>query len=257
VIFLQNWKLIALDMDGTSLKEGRYLSEENREWLLKARDAGIEFTFATGRHRRGIVAELVQEMNIQAPIVTMNGGEVWAPDGELLARHPLSMEDVSWLRHLASTYRAHFWAGTTDGPVQEYEFPDDVENCTWLKFGFFSADETVVRALWEELQNADRFELTNSHPLNIEVNPRGVTKATGLQVAADYLGIEPSQIVAMGDSLNDIPMLRWAGLGIAMGNAQPSVKSAADWVTLSCEEDGVAYAIEKLLDGAIAAGKQS
>jgi HAD superfamily hydrolase (TIGR01484 family) len=255
VISLEKWKLIALDMDGTSLREGRYLSDENRAWLLKAREAGIAFTFATGRHRRGIVAELMQDLNIQVPVVTMNGGEVWAADGELLARHPLSQDDVAWLRHLAAKYQAHFWAGSTEGPIQEHEFPDHVETCTWLKFGFYSWDQMVVRALWEELQRADRFELTNSHPLNIEVNPRGVTKAAGLQVVADYLGIQPEQVVAMGDSLNDIPMLRWAGLGIAMGNAQPPVKSAADWVTRSCDEDGVAYAIEKLLEGSIAAGQ--
>jgi hydroxymethylpyrimidine pyrophosphatase-like HAD family hydrolase len=243
-----NWRLIALDMDGTSLINHRYVSDENRKWLYKAREAGIEFTFATGRHIKGILTDLVRELEIRVPIVTMNGSEVWTPQGELLMRHALSADDVAWLHSLAKRYGAGFWAGAVDRPYNMDEFPVRFREHTWLKFGFFAHDGDVIAALWKELDNG-RFELSNSDPLNIEVNPLGVTKAAGLQVVADYIGIDPSQVVAIGDSLNDLPMIRWAGLGIAMGNAQPEVKAEADWVTTSCDEHGVAYAVDQLLRG--------
>ena len=97
----------------------------------------------------------------------------------------------------------------------------------------------------EEL--CQRFSGVRSQPVIYEAMPLGTTKATALSRLAEILNIEPSEIMAMGDANNDIEMLQFAGLGIAMGNASNYVKSLADDVTASNEEDGVARAIEKYI----------
>ena len=141
-----------------------------------------------------------------------------------------------------------FWANTTTelfNPL--HEFSGSVEDKTWLKFGFYSKNSRIVDELWVRLRDYGQLELSNSDPLNIEVNPIGVNKASGLQLVCDRMGIVPNQVATIGDSLNDIPMIEWAGIGVAMGNAQGEVKHRADYVTTSCSENGVARAIERMI----------
>jgi len=86
-----------------------------------------------------------------------------------------------------------------------------------------------------------------SEPEYLEFAPFGVSKGTGLLLAGEICGIEPAEIMAVGDEMNDLPMLERAGLGVAMGNAPEAVRRAADTVTASCEEDGLALAIERFV----------
>lgn len=242
---MDKWKLIALDMDGTTLSKDGSISEANRAWISKAGEAGVQVTFATGRHLEGVVRHYIEDLHCQVPVVTLNGGEVWTTDGQLLARQPFPEADIKWLFDLARKNGLSYWGATALGMLPMDAFPATMAEETWLKFGVYGEDGALIRKVWSQIQADGRFEISNSHPLNIEVNPRGVTKATGLQVVCDYLGIEARQVVTMGDSLNDVAMLQWAGLGIAMDNAQPAVKEVADVITCHSEDDGVAKAIEK------------
>ncbi|MCL6632804.1 MAG: Cof-type HAD-IIB family hydrolase [Alicyclobacillus herbarius] len=251
---MPDWKLIALDMDGTSLDLGLDISEENRRWIQRAMKEGIAVTFATGRHVAGPVQTFMRELQMKSPVVTLNGGEVWTADGRLLERHPLNPEDIRFLYDLAAEFGVHWWATTIDGVVSDTALTDEtMAGKTWLKFGFYADELYTVARIWQRLEERGRYALSNSNPHNIEVNPYGVTKASGLTTVCRELGIRPEEVVVMGDSLNDIPMMRWAGLGIAMGNAQPQVQAEADFVTGVCEAHGVAQAIEHLLAGRIVA----
>lgn len=87
---------------------------------------------------------------------------------------------------------------------------------------------------------------TRWHPNFADINVKGVSKAAGMKVMVDYFGLDISQTVAFGDGGNDIAMLRAAGIGVAMGNASDTVKSNADYVTVSVDEDGVAHALLEL-----------
>jgi 5-amino-6-(5-phospho-D-ribitylamino)uracil phosphatase len=246
---MNRWQLIALDMDGTLLRRDGTVSAENRKWIQKAREQGIEVTLATGRHIRSALPYM-EELGFTAPVVTSNGGEVWTADLVLLERHPLPLEDVRFLHEIALQYKkygTHIWANTINEIVHWDTFPEKIEQMIWLKFGYQNNDLSVIQEILHRLQAYGRFEITNSDPRNIEVNPAGINKASGLQTVCEHLRISPSRVVTMGDSLNDVAMLRWAGMGIAMGNAQEEVKAAADSVTASHEQDGVARAIERLL----------
>jgi hydroxymethylpyrimidine pyrophosphatase-like HAD family hydrolase len=92
--------------------------------------------------------------------------------------------------------------------------------------------------------------VTMSGPGTVELQPCGITKATGLALAAEHLGLRPADTIAFGDMPNDIPMFDWAAHGVAMANAHPELKSVADEVTLSNEDDGIAVVLERLLGGA-------
>jgi Cof subfamily protein (haloacid dehalogenase superfamily) len=88
-----------------------------------------------------------------------------------------------------------------------------------------------------------------SHPYLVEGLPKGVHKGHGLTWLAEYLGIPPQQVLAIGDSDADVPMIEWAGIGVAMGNASPAAKAPATWVAPTLEEDGAAVAIERFCFG--------
>ncbi|MNR08724.1 Sugar phosphatase YidA [compost metagenome] len=90
-------------------------------------------------------------------------------------------------------------------------------------------------------------EITNSSPYNYEINPQGVNKATGIKIVCDLLGLDMSQVIAVGDSLNDLAAIQAAGLGVAMGNAQIAVQENADYVTASNNDDGIAEVIQKFI----------
>lgn len=239
------WRLIALDMDGTTLTRDGKISAENQIWIQAARKAGVEVTFATGRHVKGVVREFVAEMQFEMPVVTVNGGEVWTRDGQLLARHVFPEADIQSLFEMAREYGLSYWGATIDKMMPMDDFPARVEGEDWLKFGMYGKNPELIRSVWTQLKDDNRFEISNSHALNVEINPSGVNKALGLQTVCKHLGIEAKQVVTMGDGMNDVAMLQWAGLGIAMGNAQDAVKRAADVTTANFDEDGVAQAIRK------------
>ena len=100
---------------------------------------------------------------------------------------------------------------------------------------------------WEELARHEDLELVGSLRYNIEVNAAGVNKGTGLVNLGSRLGIKREEIMAFGDGDNDTVMLKEVGFGVAMANGEPQVKEAADYITLSNEEDGVAQAIERFV----------
>lgn len=234
------YKLIALDMDGTVLDNYERISKRNREAIEKAREAGIIVSFATGRGRQSVLS-YVQELGLDTPMVLVNGSEVWETPERLLQRHIMKREWIRELREIALQFDIWYWAYATDG-VHNRENWTSIDN-DWIKFGFYTEEIEKLQQVREIVIQSDRYEVTNSHPFNLELNPKGVSKAKGLQAICQKLGIDMSQVVAFGDSLNDLEMIQQAGLGVAMGNAQQAVKDAATMTTLTNVEDGVAEVI--------------
>lgn len=106
--------------------------------------------------------------------------------------------------------------------------------------------EKLIR-LEKELQTLfhDELSIYRSEPYYLEILPPGIDKKNGIKFIADSLSIQVENIIACGDGYNDISMIGYAGLGIAMANANTEVKAAADYITLSNDEDGVAHAVKK------------
>lgn len=236
-------KLIALDMDGTLLNNNHEITEANRQAIKEAQDRGIHVVLSTGRpfHHCSPHAD---ELGLASYLVTVNGSEIWDEKRELVERNLLKTERIEWMLELAREHGATFWAIDTERSWHN-EMPEDLYSVEWLKFGFNVDDDAARELISNELKAKGEFELSNSTLKNIEVNPIGISKAKGLEIICSRLGIEMSNVMAVGDSMNDLAMIVEAGVGVAMGNAQDSVKEAADWVTDTNEKDGVAKAIQK------------
>lgn len=243
---MSRYKLIALDLDGTLLTDDKRISEENKAAIRLAEDAGVTVMFATGRGVQN-VEEYIRELGLRSPLVTVNGSEVWKAPGELLERHVVDPELIRRMHTLAVYYDTWFWAYCVGDIYNKERWVPEAElNAKqWLKFGYFTENEDSLAVIRKELASWNLLEITNSHPWNLELNPKGVSKASGLHQVCGLLGIDMSQVIAMGDSLNDAAMIQEVGLGVAMGNAQDEVKALADAVTLTNEEHGVAKVIRQ------------
>lgn len=236
-------KLIALDMDGTLLDENHVVSEENRRAIKEAEKKDVKVVLSTGRSLK-TARDYVISLELSSYLVTVNGSEIWGPDGELIDRKLVDPEHIKWMYDLSQQHDARFWAISSDNNWNN-EMPDDLLSKHWLKFGFHIEEDEIREKVLRELEEKGLFEISNSSLLNIEVNAIGINKAKGLEKVCALLGISMDNVMAVGDSLNDIAMITEAGLGIAMGNAQTPVKEAADDVTGKNTESGVAQAIQK------------
>ncbi|EGL18513.1 MULTISPECIES: Cof-type HAD-IIB family hydrolase [Paenibacillus] len=241
---MSQYKLVALDMDGTLLNEEKQVSPANREAIYAALEAGVTVIFSTGR---GVQSALpyAEELKLETPIVSVNGSEVWKAPHDLLKRTLLDLDLVKRMYDLAIEHDTWYWAYSVEGMYNRDNWAEDITKPEWLKFGFYTENKESLEIIRGELARWGELEITNSHPDNLELNPKGISKASGIEEVCKLLGIEMSQVIAMGDSENDIAMIRAAGLGVAMGNAQDGVKRIADLVTVTNDEDGVAKIIQE------------
>ncbi|WP_240339680.1 Cof-type HAD-IIB family hydrolase [Halobacillus ihumii] len=240
-------KLIALDMDGTLLNEDLQVSKRNHDAIQKAKNKGIHVVLSTGRSL-ATCQEIAESLGRSSYMVTINGGEIYDKDFKLVEQNLLDPKHVERLWELRNGHGIHFWTSTVQGQFSSQQpFDKEVVDYDWLKFGFDIEDDEVRQVILDELRNNEGLEITNSSPTNIEINPVGVNKAAALLKVCNKLDMKMSQVMSIGDSMNDLAMIREAGFGVAMGNAQEIVKEEADWVTKTNENDGVAHAIERIL----------
>ncbi|WP_037986462.1 Cof-type HAD-IIB family hydrolase [Thalassobacillus devorans] len=241
-------KLIALDMDGTLVNDEGHVSKENEKAIQRAKEQGIHVVLSTGRSLPNC-RSIAEELGRSSYIVTVNGGEIYDHNFDLVDRQPLDASLVKRLWELKEQHDTIFWSTTSEGMFNSGQpFDRDIETYEWLKFGFDIEDDEVRQVIFDELIKNEALEVTNSSLTNIEVNASGVNKAAALRKVSKWLDLSMHEMMAVGDSLNDIAMIREAGFGVAMGNAQDIVKEEADWVTLANTEHGVAHAIERILN---------
>jgi len=217
---VSDYKLLALDVDGTLVRNGdvsRVAESAMPLWLMALRELGLDTTLATGRHiHSSVVQTLIRLLQIQAPLVTLNGAEVWRPNGELLARHPVPTAAVRGLERLVTEEKVPCLGFTVTGMVPREDFPSAFRyqpTQGWLKFVLFPESKASGEGLRQRLAAEVGLEVSSSAEDNIEVTQAGVHKASGLAVVCHALCIAPEQVIAMGDGENDLPMLRSVGLG--------------------------------------------
>ncbi|MBH5319201.1 HAD family phosphatase [Paenibacillus sp. GSMTC-2017] len=244
---MTKFKLIALDMDGTLLNDQSEISNENAEWIKRAMDAGVTVILSTGRGFHSALP-FAEQLKLNTPMITVNGGEIWTKPHVLYKRTELSHYYVKRLHELALQHGdTWFWAYTTDTIYNKERWFDATHNYdsfNWLKFGYYTEDDLARESILAEVESWGALEITNSSLHNIELNPQGISKASALKDLCKWMNIDMSEVVAAGDSLNDIAAIREVGLGVAMGNAQDAVKQAADVVTVTNNESGIAELIK-------------
>ncbi|AIQ37722.1 MULTISPECIES: Cof-type HAD-IIB family hydrolase [unclassified Paenibacillus] len=240
------YRLLALDMDGTLLNDEQIITPTTVEWLQKAVDAGVHVCLSTGRAFTSAFP-YAEQLGLGTPMITVNGSEVWRAPHEIYRRSLMDPMLVKQMYELAKEDDIWFWAYSTEKVHKQDNWDGDVTGREWLKFGYHTEDDELRHKLLLRLQDMGGLEITNSSPHNLEINPLGVNKATGIKEVCKLLGLEMSQVIAVGDSLNDLAAIQQAGLGVAMGNAQETVKEEADAVVASNNNDGIAEVVQKYI----------
>jgi hypothetical protein len=230
-------------MDGTLLNSDEEISDYTQDVIRQALDKNIHIVLSTGRWLKTCYP-YAEQLNLNSYLVTANGGEIWTMDLELLDRHLLPAEKVERMWHIGKGVGVHMWMMATDRVFRNTP-PESFYYYDWLKFGCNSLEQKKLDQMIEELSYIDGLELTNSMPTNVEANPEGVNKAAALEKVCREIGITMDEVMAVGDSLNDMKMIQEAGIGVAMGNAQEAILKAADVTTDTNDRDGVALAIER------------
>ncbi|MFA6940818.1 MAG: Cof-type HAD-IIB family hydrolase [Clostridiaceae bacterium] len=270
-----NYKLVCLDMDGTLLNDNKEVSDKNKEGIKRLIENNIKVAVSTGRPyvNAGYFADLIGQ---DLPIIASNGAYIYEKGRGVIYSKPLSKENAV---NIIKTLKENGFYSQFHGPKDIYtekleysslliskfnqiipeknrmkinilkNFDEILKNYNgeFLKCILINEDEKKILKVKEELKKLSGLEVVSSSKCNVEVMEKGISKGEAVESLAKYLGIGLNQVAVMGDNENDLSMIKRAGLGIAMGNAEDEVKSAAKYITGSNNEDGVFYAIDKFI----------
>lgn len=262
------YKLIVTDMDGTLLDGNQNISERTKKLITEYTARGGIFTLATGRIEQS-VKKYYEELSLKCSAILYNGAKIVD-----LYRQRVRYETALDLSHAlqalrllkeypfdVTTYRDGdvYVSKDTEGIMKfaqkdgvDYILVDDL-------YDFFSKRPPTKILIIDENRDFDDFiarynnscrdkpNIVNSEPTYLEILPKGINKGTALEQLSRLLDIDMGETIAIGDNLNDLEMIKRAGLGVAVENAHPLLKAQADRVTSSNEDDGVAEVIKSAL----------
>ena len=265
------YKMIVLDLDGTLTNNKKEITLRTKQALMQAQAAGVHIVLASGRPTYGIVP-LAEELKLKdnsGYILAFNGGKIIdCTNNEVPFEQKLDEQLVPILFQEAKkagmeilTYQGEGIAATNKDdeyvqheafinkmPVMQYDdflnqlvYP--INKC--LIVGVPTPLHELELRLAKELEG--KMDVYRSADFFLECVPLGIDKARALDRLISSLRISREEVIACGDGYNDLSMIRFAGLGVAMANAAKDIQSEADFVTLSNEEDGVAHVIERFI----------
>lgn len=266
------YKLIALDMDGTLLNGEKKISEGNFKKIQEAKNNGKKVVIATGRPLLGI-KKFLKELDLMSDedyVIAFNGALVQSVgNGRVISKTTLSLNEYKELYTLSQKLGVHIHALTEKSvmtpvnnkytgieasinniPIVELPVSEVNENETIVKVMMID-DPALLDEIIPQIPDAikAKYTIVRSAPYFLEFLDKSVNKGVGVDAVAKELGLVAEQVICVGDAGNDIDMLKYAGLGVAMENAFDEVKEVAEYVTKSNEEDGVAHVIDKFMLG--------
>ena len=268
------YKLVVSDMDGSLLNSENKISSYSKDTIKKAIKQGTIFVLATGRIY-GAAKVYAKELNLNTPIMACNGGIIrHCMDGKILFDVPIEKEackktfeflndtdtyfhfygpDIFYTEKVENeSFRYNIWNNSL--PKEDRIIIKEVENVYEVLEEdkiykiLIRCRKDIKRDFYaNELNKISGITLTSSWFDNFEVCGKNVTKGNAVRRFAKEKNIQKDEIICIGDNINDISMIEYAGLGVAMGNAEESVKMAAKYVAPSNDENGVAEVLEKFL----------
>ncbi len=263
------YKILVLDLDGTLTNAKKEITPHTRDTLIKAQEQGLKIVLASGRPTYGIVP-LADELRLgdyEGYILSYNGGQIidWKTK-EMMYENVLNPQIYPYLYECARkngftilSYKDEYIVSEDAGNpyVQHEAFLNRMSSITvpcFLDVIDFPVAKCLIvgnpepLAVLEQEMKVElegKLNVFRSEPFFLELVPNGIDKARSLAVLLDELKMKPEEMIAVGDGFNDLSMIKFAGLGVAMSNAQEVVRQEADYITLSNEEDGVAAVVDK------------
>lgn len=272
------YRLVAIDLDGTLLDMNKKISNRNKRAIALAKEKGVKIVICSGRVFTG--ARLyAKQVDSRDPVIACNGAIICENiDGEVIYSDNLDTEaglKIVDICHKHQVYY-HVYSGNTMLteklgftslkyfennrllPLEDRVDIEVVQNMAEkiksmqgqvLKFVVVTDDTELLRRVRNEIEQIYGVAVMSSNYDNFEVMNKGVSKGAALKRLSELLSIPAGEMMAIGDNENDISMLEYAGLGVAMDNGEDCAKEAAQYVTASNSQDGVAEAIEKFILG--------
>lgn len=265
------YKLIAMDLDGTLNNDQKVITEKTKAALMNAQKAGIRLALASARPSPGLFKErdILNMQDYQGILMSYNGGRIVdAETGKVLFETSMDLAETKQvLRQLENLPvtpilddGVQFYVTDKNGYKVDYECKNNNMVCSEVgnlaDFLTFAPIKILMSVQPEELSKVQQtiaqmlpesLTVVQTAAFYLEVIPKVINKGQGIRDICSVLGMDPAEVISFGDAANDIPMLQAAGMGVAMANAADSVKAAADMVTDSNNDDGIATALEKLL----------
>lgn len=270
-------KLICIDMDGTLLMDQQNVSEENKRAIKEAVSRGVHVAITTGRVYN--CAKLYSdEIGLKTPIIASNGAFIGGSNGETIYNNPLSSNEIQDFLSLTKQYGLLSYLTGNFGIVSTTELPDNhiykilnkrLKDEEKIKFEVINNIDNAFKLYPNQLlkgvcieknnisnlmkvkkelkQLNPELEVVSSWDDNFEIMKKGSSKGEAVAQLAKYFNLKRDEVMCIGDSENDLSMIEYAGIGVAMGNAIDIVKQSAQYVTLPNTESGVAKAIEKFV----------
>lgn len=264
---MSNFKMVCLDIDGTLLNSNHKISKKTKDIIkIVANEKQIPVILVSARMPKGIMY-LQKELEIKQPIICYSGALVLDKDGKIISKEVInasSFEEIYKFVHNLnihiSVYKDDEWYvedmdewAKQEGEITKItpiviDFSKLIKS--WKEEGagpnkvLCMANPNEINILKENIKG-DNLNIYPSKPTYLEIMPIKASKTSAINFLQKKFDIEKSDIISMGDNYNDIDMIEYAGLGIAMGNAPDDVKKHANEVTLTNDEDGVAEAIKK------------
>ncbi len=260
-------QLIAFDLDGTLMGADQRISDRVRQAVAHAQSCGAKITLATGRMFSATLP-FARALNITTPLICYQGGWIQAQDGDVLHRVSLPHDLARTALALGTTqgwhavlyadgklfvqalqYSLDFYKALLGQDLTIGEPWDTILTHHVVDKVLYVAEPERIPAMAKVLQQnfAAQAEVVQSHKMFVEIVPSGVDKGNALAWLAQHLNIPQSHTMAVGDQENDLAMVRWAGVGVAMGNAIAAVKQAAAWIAPPVTEDGAAVTLEHFI----------
>lgn len=269
------YKLICVDMDGTLLNSKKRISERNLKAINQAHDKGARFVVATGRIfvSANYYGDII---GVKTPIIASNGSYIREKDmDKAIYEEYLNKSECTIILNLLKQYNIMPQFYSTDTIYTEeikhsaliYSKANETlpknrqveikiikqwenlfdKGLDLIKVMVVDDNKENVKAAKDDFLKLNKFEVVSSMNGSFEIMKKGTSKGEAVKKICEYYGIDKNEVICIGDNENDLSMIKFAGLGVAMGNAEEFVKKQADYITLSNEEDGVAHVIEKFV----------
>lgn len=263
------YRVLALDVDGTLTNSNKIITPETVSAVIKLQEQGIKVVIASGRSEYGFchIASELEFAKYGSYILSFNGGKIIKySSGDVIYNNPLPLSYIPDIYNIAKEFGLGIIGYENDCLIsgngvdkyQEYDawacqmklkevdnFPNYFSNA--FNKCLLTGEPDKLREVLPEVKKrfADTLNVFLSEEFFIEVLPYGIHKAVALKKLLAKLGYDRSELICCGDGLNDVTMIEYAGLGVAMANANPELLEKADYVTASNDENGVLRVIEK------------
>ena len=274
---MKNIKLVASDLDGTLLNKNKEITPRLFEALEKLDELGIYFVPATGRPF-GTVPKAIKELPFLKYVITSNGATIYdAVEQKNIIENYLTAEAVAAVIeiakelpiiteyfiegkayiakkvyddlepfHLTESHEAYIKNSRT--PVENFWEEMKQHNTVLENINLVFTDMEMRKKVWDKLKATGLASVTAATTRNIEITSLYATKAMALEKLCEVLGFTRENVLAMGDGDNDMPMIQFAGIGVAMENGEEHIKQAADIIADDCNDFGAAKILEQIIE---------